>query len=439
MYAVVNKERKNGGRSKKGTNNSSFDHQEEGEHANILPEPLTTTPITALTTTPVTALTTMPNTALTTTPITAGAVVCEVLDQSMTPPDNGNGVVSLPSDVFELSDTEESSEESYFLQELVQDGSEFPRPSSPISVPTHRPPPSPSPKHNPSLSNGTRTSNSDHKRRSSSRENKTSLKSHSSKSTPPSLSSKPPKLSPLVDLPVYSLNQSLTDGYIMCRTDPNGRVEYFTATPILSPSQLSRQSPSPQQHGYSAHMISSTPLKNGINYPAQVHSHNSIPVQPNAQTSIPAHQHIPVPHVPSPRQAPIPVLPHSPIPILPQPTLSLPHPHHISPSQSINVPSSSPLPHYHQLNNHLSSSQPLLNTSYVAGLSEINKVLLEYQYHVDSTVDKHRTCLHEAKHVTLHPNDVVVETNVAMETGGIHQTDSCRKSEEWEMKDKSAG
>ena len=406
IYAVINKESKR----KRGTTKGTHPQQD----TNKLQKPLRTTPITE-------------------------TVTCEVHDPLLLSPISDIvQSTSIPSDVFELSDTEESCDMSCDMsydESLDQDSSQ--RPSSPLIVPTHRPPPSPNPRPNPKpQQNKSVISPSEHRQSSKEIINP----SGSSKSRSSSYSSKTPDLS---DLPVYNLNQSLTEGYIMSRTDRDGKIEYFTATPILNsptlPLSLSNQS----HHGYGPPLISSTPMKNDNT--AQARSNNSIPVQSNPQTSIPTvtvpiqHQ-FPIPLLP---QSPIPVLPHSPIPILPHsptpphspvpvllhspnpvPPQPLPHPLYNTVASSSNVPSLS-LPQQ-LLHKRLSTSQPLLNKPNLAGLTEINKILLHHQHTRQRTPEN-----------VPREDSVAMETDVVMDTSGIHQTDNNGKSMKHETKDES--
>ena len=265
---------------------------------------------------------------------------------------SGDKRVHISSEVFELSSEEFTDEE--LLQEYVQD-KETPPPSSPV-LPIHRPPPSSSPRHahRSSLNEG----------RKQKRQSNGSSKFHSTpKKKGPSSSA--PDLS---DIPVYNLSQSFgaDGGYVLSRTNPaDGRVEYFTAAPILSPSPspFSHQSVSVMQGGRRTVPVnSSTPMENNVR---------------NESPGLAAQFHFPI-AIP---QTPVPVQTHTPVPILPTP---LPHPF-----QSRNSdPASSSFTHQRpQLSKRLSSSQPSLATPtpYVGGLTEINQVLLAHEEKVSKS------------------------------------------------------
>ena len=230
--------------------------------------------------------------------------------------------------LYEFSD---SSDESLF--EDLYDGEEEdkePQPSSHLSfsssIPSHRPPPSPSP-------GGQRQKNSNYS---------TSKRTHSSSSHSKHNTSIPHPL--LTDLPVYNLNQSSSEGYILTRTDPDGKMEYFTATPILSPT------PS---------VPFTIPI---ISPPGSLHTasfgRSQLPLSPGATTSTPlklSHNN----------KVPLQQLSYD--PITPPTTVHNDiHAHSSTLTTTRNLTYSQP-------------SLPITSNTHIGGLSEINKVLLDHE------------------------------------------------------------
>ena len=241
--------------------------------------------------------------------------------------DHKNEIEIQSAHAMQLHEFSDSSDES--LLEDLYDGEEEPQPSSlsfSSSIPSHRPPPSPSP-------GGQRQKNSNYS---------TSKRTHSSSSHSKHNTS---ILHPLLtDLPVYNLNQSSSEGYILTRTDPDGKMEYFTATPILSPT-------------------SSVPFTIPIiSPPGSLHTasfgRSQLPLSPGATTSTPlklSHNN----------KVPLQQLSYD--PITPPTTVHNDiHAHSSTLTTTRNLTYSQP-------------SLPITSNTHIGGLSEINKVLLDHE------------------------------------------------------------
>ena len=283
------------------------------------------------------------------------------------------GVAATPtmgpsSDPFELSESEGS-----LLNESGEEG--MPRPSSPLSVtyPAHLPPRSPNPGRKATPTN------------TSSKQ-----KSKNSKQTKPLSHNNNPrvKVSPvnLSDIPVYNLNQSPAEGYILSRTHPDGTVEHFTATPFFKPA-----SPSPFSHQSApfTNDMSSTPVDYqspaaqspmGFQFPTAI-PHTPIPHTSNDQNPIPHNSipHIPIPHTSTPVKPP---QSNASVQFRIQPQSSIPVQSH----GLIPIPVRDPVPRP-ILNKRLSYSQPSsLNVkSYVGGISEIDQLIADGEYQLNGT------------------------------------------------------
>ena len=286
-----------------------------------------------------------------------------------------------PSTFFELSDSESSVSDEGLLRDFIPDGGKTPEPSSPISYsasfPTHRPPPSPSPGHSRSShksGSGEKTLSSEHKRHSSTQGKKKKASSTPQRQLGKGMGThRTPLASRLADLPVYNLNQSFTDSFVLSRTDPDGRVEYFTATPITPPTPPVPTLPN--------HLISPT---SSLQLSSFTKEHST----PGA-TSTPMK---PVHQSPVFAQVQVPVLPQSPIPVLPQNLIPAPQtaPFPVLSQQSSASPQTSNdhsvLNHEASLNRSHSASQPSLSAQYIGGLTEIDQVLSNHE----ASTDKHK-------------------------------------------------
>lgn len=316
-------------------------------------------------------------------------------------------VVQVPSEVFDLSDSNDSYDDSLVFEEdfLKEELKRVPPHSSPVILrPAHRPPPAPSTSSGhkagtkgtsitPKSGSNKLSHKNEAKKNSDSKQKKKKPLSPSNATTQSSSSPRTNlNMSDLANLPVYNLNQSSTDGgYILSRADPEGRVEYFRAMPVYSPNNTSplppQESPGSIHQGYGVPMGSSTPLRH-VHIPSDVQYRSTTPFQFQPHPVPPPPQfeesnlEFSVPLGPLHNSNPAELSTN--IPVLPQPSIySSTHPQNLStPLQSAASRFSSL--QQHQTNLHkgtrLSTSQPQLNTSvYVAGLTEIDQLLSEHQ------------------------------------------------------------